>query len=108
MIDPGALPEGVVPLDHPVVADAMASAAAAVPALAAARPVETIAAPWPLVADGLPSIGGVPDIPGYFEAITDYGVTLAPLIARSLADEILGHDANPLLAPFTPARFPTI
>jgi glycine/D-amino acid oxidase-like deaminating enzyme len=105
MIDPSELPEGIVPLDHPVVAHAMASAAAAVPALAGASVVETIAAPWPLVADGLPSVGGVPDIPGYFEAITDYGVTLAPFIARSLADEVLGQNANPLLKPFSPARF---
>jgi glycine/D-amino acid oxidase-like deaminating enzyme len=107
LIDPDELPEGAVPLDHPVVAQVMANGAAAVPALAAAIPVETIAVPWPLLADGLPSVGGVPDIPGYFEAITDYGVTLAPLIARALVDEILGQGANPLLVPFSPARFST-
>ena len=55
---------------------------------------------------GLPSVGAVADIPGYVEAVTDYGVSLAPLIARSLADEMLGAVGNPLLAPFRPDRFP--
>ena len=62
-------------------------------------------AAWPLLEHGLPSLGAVADIPGYVEAVTDYGVTLAPLIARSLTDEMLGAPANPLLEPFRPYRF---
>jgi glycine/D-amino acid oxidase-like deaminating enzyme len=63
-------------------------------------------AAWPLTDDGLPSVGAVAGIPGYVEAVTDYGVTLASLIARSLADELLGKSGNPLLASFRPDRFP--
>jgi glycine/D-amino acid oxidase-like deaminating enzyme len=95
---------GPLPLDHPAVAKTMTSAAAAVPALAEAQPVSALVAAWPLLADDLPSVGAVAAIPGYFEAVTDYGVTLAPLIGRSLGDEILGLAPDPLLAPFRPDR----
>jgi glycine/D-amino acid oxidase-like deaminating enzyme len=50
-------------------------------------------------------VGAVAGIPGYVEAVTDYGVTLAPLVARSLANEMLGAPGNPLLEPFRPDRF---
>jgi glycine/D-amino acid oxidase-like deaminating enzyme len=107
LVDPRTLPATSIPLDDPLVTDILRHATLAVPALAAARPVATIAAPWPLLADGLPSVGGVPELSGYYEAVTDYGVTLAPLIARALADEILGLGLDPLFAPFSPARFAT-
>ena len=86
----GDAPPGPLPLDDPRVIESLALAAAVVPALAAARPVHAALAAWPLLADGLPCVGAAPGIPGYFEAVTDYGVTLAPLIARSLADEVTG------------------
>jgi glycine/D-amino acid oxidase-like deaminating enzyme len=72
--------------------------------LAAARAVSAVVAAWPLMADGLPCVGAVPGIPGYFEAVTDYGITLAPLIARSLADEVLGQPGDALFAPFRPTH----
>jgi glycine/D-amino acid oxidase-like deaminating enzyme len=104
--EPGDRPPGPVPLDDPRVGEAITVAAAAVPALASARPVEARVAAWPLMEHGSPSVGAVTDIPGYFEAVTDYGVTLASLIARSLADEMQGAPVNPLLEPFRPDRFP--
>jgi glycine/D-amino acid oxidase-like deaminating enzyme len=55
--------------------------------------------------DGYPSVGSVPAIPGYFEAITHSGVTLAPLIGRSLAAELLGQPPDALFAPYRPDRF---
>jgi glycine/D-amino acid oxidase-like deaminating enzyme len=104
--EPGDKPPGPAPLDDPLVAETMTLAAAAVPALAAARPVEARVAAWPLMEHGAPSVGLVAAIPGYVEAVTDYGVTLAPLIARSLVDEMLGKSGNPLLEPFRPDRVP--
>jgi glycine/D-amino acid oxidase-like deaminating enzyme len=83
----------------------MTVAAAAVPARAAPRPIAARVAAWPLLEDESPSARLVAGIPGYIEAVTDYGVTLAPLIARSLADEMLGAPGNPLLEPFRPERF---
>ena len=103
--EPGDRLPGPVPLDDPLVTETIALAAAPVPALAAARPVEACVAAWPLMEDGAPSVGAVAGLPGYIEAVTDYGVTLAPLIARSLVDEMLGNPANPLLEPFRPDRF---
>ena len=97
---------GSVPLDEPLVAQMMAWGAEAVPALAAARPIEALVGVRPIPAGGLPCVGNVPGIPGYVEAVTHSGVTLAPLIARSLVDEMLGEPGNPLLAPFRPDRYP--
>jgi glycine/D-amino acid oxidase-like deaminating enzyme len=104
--EPGDSTPGPVPLDDPRVGETITLAAAAVPALAAARPIAAHVAAWPLMEQGSPSVGAVAGIPGYIEAVTDYGVTLASLIARSLADELLGKPGNPLLAPFRPDRFP--
>ncbi|MBL8128556.1 MAG: FAD-binding oxidoreductase, partial [Chloroflexia bacterium] len=59
----------------------------------------------PMPADGYPSVGSVSAIPGYYEAITHSGVTLAPLIGRSLAATILGQPPDPLFAPYRPDRF---
>ena len=97
-------PPGPLSHDAPRVAESLALAADAVPALAEARPVGAVVAAWPLLANGLPCVGPVSGVQGYFEAVTDYGVTLAPLIARSLADEVRGRAGNPLLAPFRPDR----
>jgi glycine/D-amino acid oxidase-like deaminating enzyme len=93
---------GPLPLDDARVTEALALAAAAVPALAGATPMSAAVAAWPLMADGLPRVGGGPGIAGYFEAVTDYGVTLAPLIGRSLAEEVMGQAGNPLFDPFRP------
>jgi glycine/D-amino acid oxidase-like deaminating enzyme len=46
----------------------------------------------------------VAGIPGYFEAVTHSGITLAPLIGRSLTAEILKKERDPLLEPFRPER----
>jgi len=104
--EPGDSPPGPVPLDDPRISGAMIVAAAAVPALASARAIEARVVAWPLMEHGSPSVGAVAGIPGYAEAVTDYGVTLASLIARSMADEMLGGAGNPLLEPFRPDRFP--
>src|SRR5918997_913228 len=48
-VEAGDKPPGPAPLDDPLVAETMTLAAAAVPALAAARPVEARVAAWPLM-----------------------------------------------------------
>lgn len=96
---------GPLPTDHPLVGRVMRLAADAAPGLAVARPVDAIVAPRPMPADGYPSVGSVSAIPGYYEAITHSGVTLAPLIGRSLAAEVLGQPPDPLFAPYRPDRF---
>jgi glycine/D-amino acid oxidase-like deaminating enzyme len=55
--------------------------------------------------DELPSAGALSTLPGYYEAVTGAGVTLAPLLGRLLAEQIVTGTPAPLLAPFSPDRF---
>ena len=57
----------------------------------------------PVPADGLPAVGPVAQ--GLWLAVLHSGVTLGPLVAETLAAEVLGAPAPPHLAPFRPARF---
>ncbi|WP_119070298.1 NAD(P)/FAD-dependent oxidoreductase [Rubrobacter indicoceani] len=59
----------------------------------------------PVPGDGYSCVGGLPDLPGYYEALTHSGVTLGPLVGRLLAAEVLTGAPDPLLAPFRPDRF---
>ncbi|NBO21116.1 MAG: ABC transporter substrate-binding protein [Rhodobacteraceae bacterium] len=58
----------------------------------------------PVPQDGLPLLGGLPGFGGATLAVTHSGVTLAPLIGRLLAREILFGEESALLAPFRPLR----
>jgi glycine/D-amino acid oxidase-like deaminating enzyme len=58
----------------------------------------------PLPRDGFPSIGGIAPIPGYFEAVTHSGVTLAPLIGRVVAHEVVTGEVDELAEPYRPDR----
>lgn len=75
------------------------------PALKNARLVEERIGVRPIPEDGLPCVGAVSNIPGYYEAVTHSGVTLGPLIGRLLAREIIEGDEPPLLATFRPDRY---
>jgi glycine/D-amino acid oxidase-like deaminating enzyme len=55
--------------------------------------------------DGVSAVGELPGEAGLYVAVTHSGVTLAALIGRAVADEIMTRRARPELAPFRPARF---
>ncbi|MHB9755915.1 NAD(P)/FAD-dependent oxidoreductase [Streptomyces sp. BYX5S] len=78
----------------------------AVPALGTSRVTRTRTADRPIPADGFPSVGAVPSVPGYYEAVSHSGITLGPLIGRLLASEILSGGRDELLTDFRPERFP--
>lgn len=59
----------------------------------------------PVPRDEHPAVGPLPDLPGVYAAVMHSGVTLAPGIARLMADEVLEGRQSDLLAPFRPARF---
>ncbi|WP_232667415.1 NAD(P)/FAD-dependent oxidoreductase [Pseudonocardia sp. TRM90224] len=59
----------------------------------------------PIPADGFPSVGAVPSVPGYYEAVTHSGITLGPVLGRLLAAEIVTGQRDELLADFRPERF---
>lgn len=95
-------PAGHLPLADPRVAQTMSAAAATIPDLASAKPIDAFAAAYAVPDTGYLSAGAVPAVPGYYEIAAYSGVTLAPLLARSLTGEILGQGGDPLLDPFRP------
>jgi glycine/D-amino acid oxidase-like deaminating enzyme len=82
------------------------SARHAVPDLGRSRITQTRVAERPIPVDGFPSVGAVPTVPGYYEAVTHSGITLAPVIGRMLAEEIVHGKRDELLADFGAERFP--
>lgn len=77
-----------------------------IPELADSRIIETRVSNRPIPADGFPSVGAVPAVPGYYEAVSHSGITLGPVIGRLLAAEILTGKRDAMLADFRPERFP--
>jgi glycine/D-amino acid oxidase-like deaminating enzyme len=79
--------------------------ARAVPQLAGASVLETRVGYRPIPVDGFPVIGRAGDIDGYYEAVTHSGITLGPLVGRTLAAEIVRGEVDPLVSPFRASRF---
>jgi glycine/D-amino acid oxidase-like deaminating enzyme len=83
----------------------LARAAEFLPELAAAH-VETVKlGVRPMPRDERPIVGPVPDLPGFYVAVTHSGVTLAPLIGQLVAQEITTGHPSPLLADYRIERF---
>ena len=59
----------------------------------------------PTPADGFPIIGSVDGRPGLALAVMHSGITLAPVVGKFVADELLTGNRDPLLEPYGPARF---
>lgn len=76
-----------------------------VPELGDSRITQTRVAERPIPGDVFPSVGAVPAVPGYYEAVSHSGITLGPVIGRLLAAEILSGRADEMLADFRPERF---
>ena len=77
-----------------------------VPGLGGSRVARTRVSNRPIPGDGFPSVGAVPTVPGYYEAVSHSGITLGPVIGRLLAAEILTGEPDAMLADFRPERFP--
>jgi glycine/D-amino acid oxidase-like deaminating enzyme len=82
-----------------------ASARRALPELGDSRIAQSRVAHRPIPDDGFPSVGAVPSVPGYYEAVSHSGITLGPVIGRLLAAEILSGTRDEPLAGFRPERF---
>ena len=59
----------------------------------------------PIPQDGLPAIGRAGSRPGLYVAVTHSGVTLAPLVGRLAAQEVLTGERDPPLTPYGLGRF---
>jgi glycine/D-amino acid oxidase-like deaminating enzyme len=99
LIDTGEDPAQLARLLHD-------SARQVVPELGDSRIAQTRVVDRPIPADGFPSVGAVPSVPGYYEAVSHSGITLGPVLGRLLASEILSGDRDQMLADFRPERFP--
>ena len=68
--------------------------------------VQDVMIGWrPLPLDGLPVLGANPAVPAHYLAVMHSGVTLAPVIGKLVANEILSGQKDPRLSPYRPARF---
>jgi glycine/D-amino acid oxidase-like deaminating enzyme len=65
----------------------------------------TTIATRPIPADGLPVVGRPNGKEGLYVAVMHSGVTLAPIIGRMAAEEILDGVTFEALAPYRPGRF---
>ncbi|MFJ1830292.1 NAD(P)/FAD-dependent oxidoreductase [Streptomyces sp. NPDC088178] len=81
------------------------SARHVVPELGNSRIAQIRVVDRPIPADGFPSVGAVPSVPGYYEAVSHSGITLGPVIGQLLASEILSGKRDEMLADFRPERF---
>lgn len=59
----------------------------------------------PMPADDRPIVGALPEVRGVFVAVTHSGITLGPLLAQLLADQLLSGRVPPQLTPYSPMRF---
>lgn len=105
-VDAGLGPDDGSGAPRNLVAELARRAAALVPGLEGASVADSRVGVRVMPADGYPSVGAVAAVPGYYEAVTHSGVTLGPLIGRLLAELILADRIDPLLAPYSPDRFP--
>jgi glycine/D-amino acid oxidase-like deaminating enzyme len=83
----------------------LARARSAVPGLAHVRVEAVRLGRRALTGDGFPAVGPIPGVDGAYLAVTHSGVTLAPLIGRLAAAEILDATTAPQLADHRPQRF---
>ena len=75
------------------------------PALTDAVPAKIRVGFRPMPLDGLPIVGAVPGVDGMYVVATHSGVTLAPILGRYAAREILAGEMIDILAPYRPDRF---
>ncbi|MEX2587126.1 MAG: FAD-dependent oxidoreductase [Actinomycetota bacterium] len=80
-------------------------AGAAFPSLGRARIQQIMGEPRPIPRDGMPIVGSLPGIKSLYVAATHSGVTLAPVIARLAAQELVDGQPAVQLQGCRPARF---
>ncbi|MEZ0168187.1 NAD(P)/FAD-dependent oxidoreductase [Microvirga sp. TS319] len=75
-----------------------------IPALTSTKASEVKLGIRAVPADGLPAIGPIPGIDGYYVSVMHSGITLAPVIGSMVAAELLDGHREAALAPFRPDR----
>jgi glycine/D-amino acid oxidase-like deaminating enzyme len=75
-----------------------------VPTLRDARLLRAFAGIRSMPADGLPCLGPVPSVPGFYVAVSHSGITLSPLHGTVIADLICDGRTEIPIAPYDPTR----
>jgi sarcosine oxidase subunit beta len=75
-----------------------------VPMLKDARLLRAFAGVRSMPADGLPCLGPVPSVPGFYVAVSHSGITLSPLHGTAIADLICDGKTDLPIGPFDPTR----
>ncbi len=75
-----------------------------IPMLKDARLLRAFAGIRSMPADGLPCLGPVPRVPGFYIAVSHSGITLSPLHGRVMADLICDGRTEIPIAPYDPLR----
>jgi glycine/D-amino acid oxidase-like deaminating enzyme len=75
-----------------------------VPMLRDARLLRAFAGIRSMPADGLPCLGPVPSVPGFYVAVSHSGITLSPLHGVVIADLICDGRTDIPIAPYDPTR----
>jgi glycine/D-amino acid oxidase-like deaminating enzyme len=88
----------------PLARELLARASEVVPGIGHTEPEAVRIGVRPIPADGLSAVGDVDGLAGYYVVVTHSGVTLAALLGRLAAQEILTGESIAMLAPFRPAR----
>jgi glycine/D-amino acid oxidase-like deaminating enzyme len=103
-IDPLIGDSSEVSLDDPNCRELCKRARRVLPDINASKISETRVGVRPFPADRVSSIGAA-SAPGYYEAVTHSGVTLAALLGRLLSEEIMTGAIDPITEPFRADRF---
>jgi glycine/D-amino acid oxidase-like deaminating enzyme len=80
------------------------SAVRRVPIVGEARLLRAFAGIRSMPADGLPCLGPVPGVPGFYVAVSHSGITLSPLHGRVITDLICDGRTEIPIAPYDPLR----
>ncbi|MBB3474308.1 FAD-binding oxidoreductase [Sphingomonas sp. BK345] len=75
------------------------------PAMAGTRPAQVLLGFRPYPLDNRPICGPVPGVEGAYLVVTHSGLTLAPILGRYVAQEIMEKTPAALLTPYRPSRF---
>jgi len=92
------------PERHELAARLLARARRLVPGLRAVEARSARVGVRPVPPDGLPLVGFVPSLEGFYVVVSHSGVQLAPILGRLAAAELSGTK-QAVLEPFRPARF---
>lgn len=75
------------------------------PAIASARPEQVLLGFRPYPLDNRPICGPVPGVEGAYVVVTHSGITLAPILGRYVAQEIMRKTPAASLTPYRPNRY---